>query len=166
RLAGGGHREVGASVMAPHVLGVHVLGRVEALDLAGDVDLERLGVEQRDAVDARASGNQRVPARLCADADRRDDAVAGDDHAPRGHAGSPSSVASQDLPAGASTWCVPASGLMRRMRPESTRPGPTSTKSVTPSATMWRTVVVHCTPWTRCSVSSMRSPSAVLMTVP
>ena len=29
--------------------------------------------------------------------------------------------------AGASTWWVPASGLMRRMRPDSTRPGPTST---------------------------------------
>ena len=43
---------------------------VEALHLAGHVDLERRRVEQGDAVDARATGHERVPRGIGADADR------------------------------------------------------------------------------------------------
>ena len=52
RLAGGGHREVRVAIVAPHVLGVHVPGRVESLHLAGDANVERLGVEEGDVGDA------------------------------------------------------------------------------------------------------------------
>ena len=86
-LARGGHGEVRAAVVAAGVLRIHVVGRLEALHLAGDVDVERRRVEERDAVDPRAAGHQAVPRRLGTDPDRRDDAQAGHHRAAVGHAG-------------------------------------------------------------------------------
>src|SRR5688500_14840623 len=164
-LAAGRHREVRVAVVASHVLGIHVGRCVESLHLARDVDLERGGVEEGDVGDAGTAGDEGVPGGIRADPDRRHDAQAGRDRASRGHAGISRRVARKERSLGPSATCVSASGLMRRMRPVSTRPGPTSTKSVTPPLTRRRTVPVHCTPCTRCSLSSLRSPSAVLMTV-
>ena len=64
------------AVVPAHVLGLHELRRVEALDLAGHVHLERRGVEQGDAIDARPAGDERVPGGIGSDPDRRHDSQA------------------------------------------------------------------------------------------
>ena len=86
-LARGRDGEVRAAVMAPRVLRIHVVGRLEALHLAGDVDVERCRVEERDAVDPRAARHEAVPRRLGTDPDRRDHAQAGHHRAAVVHAG-------------------------------------------------------------------------------
>src|SRR3990172_3546412 len=76
-----------ASPLVPtRVLAIHVLGGVEALHLTGDVDLVIGRVEEGDVGDAGTTVDQRVPARLGPDADRRDDAQARDGDAPSTHA--------------------------------------------------------------------------------
>ena len=70
RLTGGGHREVGVAVVPADVTRVHVLGGVEALDLAGHVDVVAGGVECGDVGDAGAAGDQALPVGIGADADR------------------------------------------------------------------------------------------------
>ena len=54
-----------------------------------------------------------------------------------------------------------ASGAMRLMSPVRTRPGPISTKVVTPAAVIRSTARTQSTPAVRCSTSSVRHASAV-----
>ena len=56
---------------------------------------------------------------------------------------------------------ISASGAMRLMRPVRTRPGPISTKVVTPAAAIRSTARIQSTPAVRCSTSSVRHASAV-----
>ena len=56
-----------------------------------------------------------------------------------------------------------ASGAMRLIRPVSTLPGPTSMNVVTPAAAIRSTAPTQSTPAVRCSTSSVRQPSAVVI---
>src|SRR3972149_6599306 len=139
-LAARGDREVGVAVVPTRVLAIHVLGGVEALHLTGDVDLVIGRVEEGDVGDAGTTVDQRVPARLGPDADRRDDAQACDGDAPSVHAAGSSGPGRPTAPSppGASMAWVCAPGTIRRISPLRTRPGPTSMKSVTPLAALRR----------------------------
>jgi hypothetical protein len=110
RLPGRRHGEMRVAVVASRVLGVHVGGCIEALDLARDVGIERRRVEQRDIGDPRAPGHERVPGCLGADADRRDDAQPGDDGPALRHAGISRRVAMKEPASDPSSVCVSASG--------------------------------------------------------
>src|SRR5213595_2292301 len=62
--AGGGDDQVREPVHPPGLLPVDVLGRVEVLHLAGEVDVEVARVELRDRPGSRAAGQQVLPRRL------------------------------------------------------------------------------------------------------
>ena len=121
RLAGGCHREVRVAIVPAHVARIHVLGGVELLHLAADMDLVVSRIEEGDIRDPGSAAHQRVPGGVDADPDRRDGAKPRDDHAALGH-GAASASGSQSGSAPSIGWVL-TSGLMRRMRPLRTRPG-------------------------------------------
>ena len=112
RLAGADERELDVAVRAPHLLAVEDVGRVEVLDLGGDLDAEPGRVEVRDRRDAGASGDEPVPGRGHVVAERRDRAHAGDDHPARRSTAKPSS--SHELPGADGGRAVDVAGQAAR----------------------------------------------------
>ena len=68
-FTGRGHGEMRVAVVPPDVTGVHVLGGLGTLGLAGHVDVVAAGVELSDVGDAGAAGDQAVPVGVGAQAD-------------------------------------------------------------------------------------------------
>src|SRR4030095_9439771 len=75
-----GHRVLDEDVDFLDVLLLEVVQGIEPLDLAGDPGRKVRRVEVRDRGDAVSAGTQRRPVRVGPDADRREEAYAGDDH--------------------------------------------------------------------------------------
>ncbi len=74
-------------VQAAGFLHRQVLGDIEPLHLAGDLGCVRAGVEATDAGDAAAASQNVVPRLLHLEADRTDDAEAGDYYSALGQGG-------------------------------------------------------------------------------
>src|SRR5213080_444986 len=70
--------QVGKTVHPPRLLAVDELGRIEVLDLAGEVHRVLAGIELRDLAGPRAARNQVLPARLDILAERGHGTEAGD----------------------------------------------------------------------------------------
>ena len=157
RLLGRRHAEDDVAVGPADLLEVHPGVRVEVGDLAGDLAVVRLGIPVGDPLEAGDPVDEVAPDGVDLVPDGADEAHAGDGDAAGevglahglgtpvagssvGAAVRPAAVASGSArPPGAlgsSRGSVSASGAIRRIRPERTRPGPTSTKRVTPAALM------------------------------
>ena len=75
------HSELRVAIHALRLFLIDVVRRVEILDLAGDLRMEALRIEARDAPDAVLALHHGVPERFLARTDRRDGAHACNDYA-------------------------------------------------------------------------------------
>ena len=82
RLARGHQGELRVAIVAPDLLAVEHLRRVEVLHLAGDLAGHPLRIERGDATNAGVTAHEARPERGHVVAERRHGAHAGDDHAP------------------------------------------------------------------------------------
>src|SRR6476646_11904410 len=154
-----------AGLAAASGLGIHPRRGVEVLDLATELGFVRCGVALGDRAEAGDPVDEVAPDGRDVVPDGADDPQTGDDDTSfviglaqetssfwtiRVQAGTPARVSSRSLDAGSSAAMVSASGAIRRMRPVSTRPGPISTKVVTPASTMCSTARIQSTPAVRC----------------
>src|SRR6185503_15587715 len=158
RLRRGGHTEVGEAVGAADLLAVHVLRRIEVLDLARDLRLVRRWVELCDAPDAAPSVCERIPVRRGVGTERRDHADAGHDDATRHDAVAGAVLARIASMAfateGLSVTFTSFTSAMRFTSPFTTGPPPNSTNVPVPRSTMKRTDFSHSTRWERCRTSA------------
>src|SRR5258705_12126914 len=76
----------------------------------------------------------------------------------------PTAPSTRSRPAGSSIECPPAPSTMRRSRPESTRPAPTSTNAVAPSAASRSTHSVHRTGLATWRIRKGRTSAALRVT--
>jgi len=81
RLVGGGHGKLQETVGPLDLFPVHVLLRIEVLDLGGEANGLIRRIEQRDRSHAALSGEQRRPGLFDVEADGRQQAKARDDDA-------------------------------------------------------------------------------------
>src|SRR5215469_3844927 len=115
------------------LFGRDVFFGLEAFDFATDADVKPTSIEQRDRVDARAPAEQVGPRFGNAVADRRDGAQASHHDTPRSPQGQNRylPVDSSRGPSNATTASLRltafTSVLMRRIKRDSTSPGPIST---------------------------------------
>src|SRR6202023_1346143 len=140
-LSGRDQPELGIAVHPAELLRFDPAGGIEALHLAGDLHRVFAGVEERHLADPRLPFEHGGPGTRRIETNRRHRPHPGHDDAlhPNGD-GVRTRATSRSLRV---TTC--ASWLMRRIRPESTWPGPISRNSALPRVTISTTDEVHCT---------------------
>src|ERR1700694_999094 len=157
-LLGRDQPELGIAVHPAELLRFDHAGGIEALHLAGDLHRVFAGVEERHLADPRLPFEHGGPGTRRIETNRRHRPHPGHDDAlhPNGD-GVRTRATSRSLRV---TTC--ASWLMRRIRPESTWPGPISRNSALPRATISTTDEVHWTGLRMWSASSLRMSSALV----
>src|ERR1700687_4306706 len=157
-LLGGDQRQLGIAVHSAELLWFDPAGGIEALHLTGDLHRVFAGVEERHLADPRLPFEHGGPGTGRIETNRRHRPHACHDDAlhPNGD-GVRTRATSRSLRV---TTC--ASWLMRRIRPESTWPGPISRNSALPRVTLSTTEEVHCTGLRMWSASSLRMSSALV----